>query len=511
MKSSSAWRRGIDGTSRFAWRWTRRALWTVFALLAALAIGFASYAVFLLPDLAPWHTDILEHEFDARRDAGLDFAGYQALEGRLFDELKTWQARHATTPGLRNTRFDPGGPQQRLSEGAPYNRSFRLAVTQGPMRGSALLVHGLTDSPYAMRALAETLHAQGIEVTVLRLPGHGTLPSMMTRMRLADWEAAVRLAAQDAAARRPAGTPFYLGGFSTGGALVLSHALEALDDATLPRATRLFLIAPAVRIVPAAALANVLDLAAVLPVASLQKVKWQELAPEYDPYKFNSFPVNATRQVHAATRRLQQQLDDAQERGRLAQLPPLTVWQSLVDSTLGARPLLDLLFDRLQGPEAARHMLVMFDVNTLERFASVAHPALRALREELLARQHAWRLTLVANDDPTTSKVGARAVGGPAAAGVAPAPAQTTLHWPVDVVSLGHVALPFPPDDPVYGILPGSGAHGVPSLGALALRGEAGALLFPLGSLTRLRSNPFWSVIESQVQAQVAQDLQAVR
>ena len=44
----------------------------------------------------------------------------------------------------------------------------------------ALLIHGLTDSPYSMRALAGSLHARGFEVTVLRLPGHGTLPSMMT-------------------------------------------------------------------------------------------------------------------------------------------------------------------------------------------------------------------------------------------------------------------------------------------------------------------------------------------
>ena len=31
-------------------------------------------------------------------------------------------------------------------------------------------------------------------------------------------------------------------------------------------------------------------------------------------------------------------------------------------------------------------------------------------------------------------------------------------RWPNDVISLSHVALPFRPDDPVYGVLPGSGA-----------------------------------------------------
>jgi alpha-beta hydrolase superfamily lysophospholipase len=512
---SSAWRRGVDGTSRFAWRWTRRALFTVAALAFAVAAGFASYAVLLLPDLDPWHTDVLDHEFDAKRHAQLDFAGYQALEQQLFGELQAWQTANTSTPGIANTRFDPQGAPQRLADGAPYSRSYRLAVTTGPVRATALLVHGLTDSPYSMRALAETLHARGVEVTVLRLPGHGTLPSMLTRVQLADWTAAVRLAARDAATRRPAGTPFYLAGYSTGGTLVLSHALDALQDPALPRATRLFVIAPAMRIQPAAALANLLDLAAVLPVAKLQKVKWQDLGPEYDPYKFNSFPVNATRQVHAATRRLQDQLEAAAARGQLAALPPITAWQSLVDSTIGTRPLVDLLFSRLAGTQ---HELVLFDVNSDSRLRSVASPAPQALRQELLARPRSWQLTLVGNTDAAGLDVSVLHAGSgqDAAAGTVTGTGTgtttttaTTLRWPADVISLSHTALPFRPDDPVYGLLPGSGANGLPSLGAVSLRGEAGALLFPLGALTRLRSNPFWSVIEAQVQAQVDLDLQA--
>ena len=58
-------------------------------------------------------------------------------------------------------------------------------------------MHGLTDSPYSMRAVAEVLYRRGFEVTVLRLPGHGTLPSMMTEMHARDWTAAVELAARD--------------------------------------------------------------------------------------------------------------------------------------------------------------------------------------------------------------------------------------------------------------------------------------------------------------------------
>ena len=80
-----------------------------------------------------------------------------------------------------------------------------------------------------------------------------------------------------------------------------------------------------------------------------------------------------------------------------------------------------------------------------------------------------------------------------------------------NLVSLGHVALPFPPDDPVYGFVPGSGRDGIPSIGSWLLRGENGAITLSLGSLTRLRSNPFWPLIDADVAALVAQDLAAPR
>ena len=64
-------------------------------------------------------------------------------------------------------------------------------------------------------------------------------------------------------------------------------------------------------------------------------------------------------------------------------------------------------------------------------------------------------------------------------------------------------------NDPVYGFMPGSGRDGMPSIGSLLLRGESGALTVALGSLTRLRSNPFWSLIDDDVGRLVAADLAA--
>jgi hypothetical protein len=71
------------------------------------------------------------------------------------------------------------------------------------------------------------------------------------------------------------------------------------------------------------------------------------------------------------------------------------------------------------------------------------------------------------------------------------------LSWPRAVYSLSHVALPFPPDDPLYG---GEGRAKSPGihLGDLALRGERGVLQVPADEMLRMRWNPFYSFVEQK-------------
>jgi len=503
-------------------RWGLRLLVLLVLLALALALGFTLFAVSALPSLQPWHTELLRNEFDAGRHKDLDFAGYQRLESRLFDELqaKTAQwARDGLDPdclplgavpaadcraeadeAFRHSRFNHGGWLQRLVEGAPYNRSFRLA--QPAAAGQALLVHGLTDSPYSMRAMAQSLHTRGFDVTVLRLPGHGTLPSMMTSMSARDWTAALRIAAKEVAARVVPGQPFYVGGYSSGGTLVLQYALDALQDDALRRPDRVLLVSPAIELTRVAALAEVIDIFTLVPIPVLDKARWQAIAPEFDPYKFNSFPVNASRQINRATRALQSSLQDAQRGGRLAQLPPVVTWQSVVDSTVGSLGVVDQVYARLSGPA---HRLVMFDMNRLPELGSVARPAARALIDRLEAAPRGYTLDVVSNDNGQLPRIAVRR----SAPGASPELRATTLDWPGGLVSLGHVALPFPADDPVYGFVRGSGRDGIPSIGSWLLRGENGAITLALGSLTRLRSNPFWPLIDEDVAGLVAQDVAA--
>ena len=73
--------------------------------------------------------------------------------------------------------------------------------------------------------------------------------------------------------------------------------------------------------------------------------------------------------------------------------------------------------------------------------------------------------------------------------------------------SAKEAALALRPDDPVYGFIQGSGRNSIPSIGSWLLRGESGAVSIALGSLTRLRSNPFWPLIDAEIGALVAADL----
>jgi hypothetical protein len=78
------------------------------------------------------------------------------------------------------------------------------------------------------------------------------------------------------------------------------------------------------------------------------------------------------------------------------------------------------------------------------------------------------------------------------------------LPYPPGIFSLSHLAIPFPMDDPLYGMQPNpktKGDYGF-NLGAMDNRGERGALIVDQDFLTRLSSNPFFPYLLDRVGAQ---------
>ncbi len=160
-----------------------------------------------------------------------------------------------------------------------------------PYRRGILLTHGLTDSPYFMRYLAEFFQENGFRVMVPLLPGHGTRPGDLLDVRWQEWAKAVAYGVDRLAAEAD---EVHLGGLSCGGALSLLHSLD--DE----RVRGLFLFAPALRISPRAAWANVHRLYSW----AVSKAKWVDVMPDVDIYKYESFPKNAAAQMYALSTEL---------------------------------------------------------------------------------------------------------------------------------------------------------------------------------------------------------------
>ena len=198
---------------------------------------------------------------------------------------------------MPGNRYWSGSPNYQWNFATDWNRTFELVPAQP--RGGALLLHGLTDSPYSLRAIARALHARGYYVLVLRLPGHGTVPASLERATWQDWLAATRLGARTVREKIGADLPFVMVGYSNGAALTVRHQLDALDDPTLPRADRIVLLSPMIGLSPAAALSRVLDSLSFIPY--FRKSAWTDVQPEFNPFKYNSFPLNGAIQTHALT------------------------------------------------------------------------------------------------------------------------------------------------------------------------------------------------------------------
>ena len=462
--------------------------------LMTIVVVFALQARWRLPELEAWHHIELEGEFrSGRAGAPHTFEEYRALEKQLFAELRR---RVLDSPKAADSaligRYNPKSVGAKLALDTRYNQSFEL-VPAGEPRGAALLVHGLTDSPYSMRALADTFLAEGYYVVVLRLPGHGTIPSGLVDVTWEDWYEAVVLAAKHAASRGGAGKPLIACGHSTGAALLTLYALRSLDERSLPKLDDLHLVSAAIGISPFAVLTNVLSALSFIP--GFEKAKWMDVLPEYDPYKYNSFPVNAANQIYKLTRAVRDSLN-AVAPGRLEAMPRVHVYQSIVDSTVTASEVVHGLLARLPARD---HELFVFDVNRNARMEGLIAPGPLADLERLRsAADLPFRMTLIGNRDRNTRLVSA--FTREAGAGEVKEK-NLPYEWPTGVFSVGHVALPFPIDDPVYGLTPPPDAEPGFNLGAIEPKGESGALIVGLGTFARLRSNPFFDVIRSNVVA----------
>ena len=452
-----------------------------------LLVGFVLF-VNAKPDLSVWHTAKLDEEFTESSDVD-SFEEYLELERRLFAQLEERVFERIEPKERREiNRFNRGSASDPDRWPRDWNRSFELSV-DAP-RAGVLLLHGMSDSPYSLRNEAERLHAAGAQVLGLRIPGHGTAPVGLTRVRWQDMAAAVRLATRHLK-DRIGDRPLFLVGYSNGGALAVHYAISTLENDSLTAVDGIVLLSPEIGISAAAAFAVWQE--RIGRLLGLEKLKWNSVLPEYDPFKYQSFAVNAGDQAYRLTGEIASRLGALAAQGGLEEFPPVLAFQSAVDATVSATAVVDVLMAQLP---ARGHELVLFDLNRVTEIEHILkHDPKAELSALLSGGDLPYALGVVTNE----SELSRRVVIKHRAAGRSEV-AVTSLGeaWPEEVFSLAHVALPFSATDPLYGDGSGEESPGI-HIGSVALRGEHGVLQIPAADMLRQRWNPFHSYIERRL------------
>jgi carboxylesterase len=189
-----------------------------------------------------------------------------------------------------------------------------------PGRGSAaaLCLHGLTGTPYEVRALGEALARAGIRALGPALPGHNLTPAELARTSYGEWLDAAR---EHLRMLRGRHDRVFLVGISMGGLLSLALAAEEPVDAAVVVATPLRFSRSLVTLVPL--------IRPFLPYA--RKRGGSDIREEAARSRHPSYDVMPLASVHELIR-LQRLV-----RGRLARVSaPILVAHGALDRT--ARP-----------------------------------------------------------------------------------------------------------------------------------------------------------------------------
>ncbi len=470
---------------------TRKILIAIVYTLLGSVLGTLILYVYMMqdrPELYPWHTTQLQQEFTTEQLSEINsFSDYLSLENRLFDELQDKIYRKKTTrQQFQLIRYDSGSLADPTAYDTNWNRSFELK--QDNAKAGVLLLHGLSDSPYSLRAIAETLHKQGYYVLGLRMPGHGTIPSGLVNTNWQDMAAAVKLATIHLSKQIGQTSEFHIIGYSMGAAQAVNYSLDALQDTSLPRAKSLVLISPAIGVSSAAALAIWQSRLSAIP--GLEKLAWNSIGPEYDPYKYTSFAVNAGDLMYRLTIAVGDKLNNLGDQNKLLEFPPTLAFLSAVDATISVSAVVDSLLNKLKNDG---NELVLFDINRNNNVV----PFLKQDPEDRIKKlmnnsKLSFSVSLLTNESADSFTIQESSRGRNNTTGTR----KLDLSWPGSVYSLSHVALPFPITDSLYGSRPDKkdGLH----IGLMAARGERGILSIPASDMLRLRYNPFYSYLEKR-------------
>ncbi|HGL6802324.1 TPA: alpha/beta hydrolase [Citrobacter amalonaticus] len=463
----------------------------VIVLLLASTLVWRMFWAHNNADLKPWHTFTTKELNKVELDHS-DWDDYINSENKIFLDIE----RNVTSKIKRNginilNRYDRESPVYPGRFFTDWNRSY-IMRPQADVKGAVVLLHGLTDSPYSLRHIAELYQQSGYVAVSIRLPGHGTVPGALTAVKWQDWLAATRLAVREATELSGKNTPLHIVGFSNGGALAIKYTLDALDNEELRMPQQVVLISPMIGITRLARFANFAGWPAIFPAFS--QAAWLDITPEFNPFKYNSFPINGARQAHLLTINLRNQIIKMSKQKKWNTLPPILTFQSVIDSTVSTKAVVDILYQNLPDN---RSELVLFDINRAINFRSLFRNTADTMLSKILPQNEKnYIATVIRNVTPNTMNMQEVSIN---ANTTTEKIKEINLAYPADVFSLSHIALPFPVTDSLYGSSPEQPEKYGVSFGKFNLRGERSVLLTGFDSFMRISSNPFFPYVKEKI------------
>ena len=464
---------------------------TILILFILLLAGVALRLLYS-PKLQPWHTFAPKELSIAEIDKAT-VQEYIEHENKIFDDIyrevvqKTPEnQKHSLNRYFEKSLIYPPSFKEN------WNKSYTM-VPKNP-KGAVVLLHGLTDSPYSLRHIAKLYYQKDFVVIGLRAPGHGSVPAALAKSIWQEWMAATRLAVREAKKLSPEG-PLHMVGFSKGGALAIKYALDALEDKSLKRPDKLILISPMIGIMRLSKLVELIAIPAIIP--GFERAAWLSIIPEFNPFKFNSFPVNGLKQARLLITDMNQQIARLHKNGKIQELPPITSFQSIVDYTVSTPAIINDLYSYLpdNGSE-----LVLFDINRYTAFMPLVRPVFINMMPNMLPDlPQNYKISIIGNSAPGMPNTVESSVPS---GGTNFTTRDLGLKYPQEVFSLSHVSLPFPENDSLYGSSPDpetKNEFGL-SLGLVSnAQGERGVLAINTNLFFRISSNPLFPYLEKRI------------
>lgn len=163
------------------------------------------------------------------------------------------------------------------------------------IQGIAVLVHGLSDSAFSMRDMANELSKKCFIARTVLLPGHGTKPGDLLNIRLSDWTATIQYLVEQASEEHDNVVAV---GFSLGAVLLMTEALK--PDSNIDA---IITLSPAFYLTTS-------------PWAELTKYikpfkTWLDKEKPDDTYRYEAIPTNAVVETVRAKSRFHKQLSSA--------------------------------------------------------------------------------------------------------------------------------------------------------------------------------------------------------